>query len=125
MAAKTPLSPEIDALRPHVDTAFSLATYPDIAAGRLDPVLHYHNHGWRKLHDPLVTVSLDGATRGICPTAAVTAAVAGARPHLQQALAVIHHLKGHSPERIANLVIAATGGPRHFWTQDFFTPSPS
>jgi hypothetical protein len=32
---------------------------------------------------------------------------------------VIHHLKGHSPERIA-----ATGGPRHFWTQDFFIPSP-
>jgi hypothetical protein len=81
-AAKTPPAPEIDALRPHVDTAFSLATYPDIAAGRLDPVLHYHNHGWRELRDPLVTVSLDGATPGVCPTSAVTAAVAGARPHL-------------------------------------------
>jgi hypothetical protein len=75
--------------------------------------------------DPLVTVTLDDATLGVCPTSTVTAAITQARPHLHQTHAVIHHLMGHSPERIAELVTAATGGTCLLWTHDFFTLSPS
>ncbi|MDE2576281.1 MAG: hypothetical protein KGL55_13320 [Rhodospirillales bacterium] len=44
--------PDLALLAAHVDVAHYLASYPDIAASGLDPVAHYHAHGWREGRDP-------------------------------------------------------------------------
>ncbi|MTH99977.1 FkbM family methyltransferase [Roseibium sp. RKSG952] len=43
----------------------------------------------------------------------------------QKFSSVIHHLQGHSPEVIAQLVEASSGGKAHFWLHDFFAACQS
>lgn len=85
MPTKMTTGPDMDAMRPHFDAAFYLATYPDIAAGKLDPLPHYHSHGWRELRDPAPDFSTahDLATN---PDIAETDFIARIRAHLRAAM---------------------------------------
>ncbi len=58
-ASKLPFSfqgpysdPAVNAIAPHVDRAFYLLTYPDIAGSGIDPVVHYAVFGWREGRNP-------------------------------------------------------------------------
>ena len=44
--------PDIAAMAAEVDADYYRAVYPDIALSGLDPVLHYHDAGWREGRDP-------------------------------------------------------------------------
>lgn len=39
-------------IRPHFDKDYYLAQYPDIAAGKIDPVKHYCIYGWKEGRNP-------------------------------------------------------------------------
>lgn len=43
---------ELQLVAGHLDRAFYLAAYPDIAEAGIDPVEHYVAHGWREGRDP-------------------------------------------------------------------------
>lgn len=57
--ARDPLEAEIALLRAHVDTAYYLHRYPDIAAAGMDPVAHFCANGWREGRDPHPLFSTD------------------------------------------------------------------
>lgn len=47
----------IDAIRLDFDANFYTSAYPDVAAGRLDPIRHYVLFGWREGRDPSAVFS--------------------------------------------------------------------
>ena len=52
-AEETPLHErQTDIIAPHVDAAFYLGKYPDVAEAGIDPVQHYCVSGWREGRDP-------------------------------------------------------------------------
>ncbi len=51
-ATPLPADPDLAALAPHIDAGYYRALYPDIARADIDPVEHYHRHGWRERRDP-------------------------------------------------------------------------
>src|SRR5215469_13974001 len=51
-ASQTYDDPALAVLARGVDNAFYLNMYKDVADANIDPVLHYHKHGWRERRDP-------------------------------------------------------------------------
>jgi glycosyltransferase involved in cell wall biosynthesis len=43
---------EMALIAAHVDAAYYRGQYPDIARSALDPVVHFHQHGWREGRNP-------------------------------------------------------------------------
>ena len=75
--------------------------------------------------DPLVTVTLDGMELGVCPISHIAKALVGLRKHRLETRVVVHHLLGHSIDRIAELVNSVSNGECWFWLHDFFSLCPS
>jgi hypothetical protein len=98
--------------------------------------------GWGYLHvspaaplpmlaDPLpadrfrVRLRLDGAQLGVAAFSDLVRAVAERRQHGVTAELVFHHLSGHAPELLVDLLAAAGVRRPICWVHDFFTLCPS
>ena len=100
---------------------------------------HYLNiHPWQPLPrmahveedpDPHVVLVLDGAHIGVCRMSVLSAATKTLTDAGLRVFLTIHHLLGHSPERIAELgqsIRATNTTPNTFlWLHDFFTLCPA
>jgi hypothetical protein len=75
--------------------------------------------------DVLVSLLLSGVPIGVAPMSAVIAAVRARAGGFRTTEVVVHHLLGHSPEQVADLVRAAGGTQCWLWLHDFFTLCPS
>jgi hypothetical protein len=72
-----------------------------------------------------VHLRLDGASLGVATFADLVAAIAGRREQGGSAELVCHHLLGHAPELLVDL-LEASGAQRPIcWVHDFFTLCPS
>src|SRR6185436_4887641 len=66
---------ELRAVAPHFDARYYLQANPDVAAARVDPLMHFCKQGWREGRNPSVTFSVahylsaypDIATTGMNP----------------------------------------------------------
>lgn len=45
-------SKELNAVKPHFDQKYYLNTYPDVSSARVDPILHFLEHGWKEGRNP-------------------------------------------------------------------------
>lgn len=72
-----------------------------------------------------ITVVLDGTTHGVAQISAVIAALKENSNTTETVEAVIHHLMGHQPEEITNLIKATGLDQCKIWVHDFFTLCPS
>ena len=75
--------------------------------------------------DMLVTVLLDGLTTGVARMSSVIECVQRISDDFSKVEVVVHHLMGHSPEQISELVWATGDGRCWMWAHDFFTLCPS
>ena len=75
--------------------------------------------------DPSVHLVLDGRHIGHAPISTVIAAMRKVAPQLSAVQSVIHHLMGHAPERIVDLIKATGADGCCLWLHDFFTLCPS
>lgn len=75
--------------------------------------------------DPPVSLMLDGQPIGAAPISAVVEAMHGLGQRVGTIDVVIHHLLGHAPEQIADLIHAAGTRRCWLWLHDFFTLCPS
>jgi len=75
--------------------------------------------------DSILVLVLDGQDMGKCRISDLIQAVGEARSTLDEVQVVIHHLLGHLPERIAELIQAAGKEDCWLWLHDFFTICPS
>lgn len=75
--------------------------------------------------DTIVALNLDGAAIGVTRMSTLIAWVEQASAAIGYIAVVVHHLRGHSPEQVAELV-QATGSKRCvFWLHDSFSICPS
>ena len=72
-----------------------------------------------------VHLVLDGRSIGHAPISTVIAAMQTVAPRLSAVQCVIHHLMGHAPERIVDLIKATGADSCCLWLHDFFTLCPS
>lgn len=75
--------------------------------------------------DPVIILVRDGKRLGACHISELIAAVSSLRTSFNSAHVVVHHLMGHLPDAIANLVRACGTHECHLWLHDFFTVCPS
>ncbi len=92
--------------------------------------LHPHQPLPRLAHgsetpDVLVSLLLSGSLLGTAPMSAVTEAVSLLARDFDAVEVVVHHLMGHSPEQVADLVRATGSNRCRMWLHDFFTLCPS
>lgn len=111
---------------------FCIQQEEEIARGRgvLYLNLHPHQPLPRLAHssetpDTLVVLQLSGAKIGTAPLSAVTEAVSTLADDFEEVEVVVHHLMGHSPEQVADLVRATGSNRCWLWLHDFFTLCPS
>lgn len=71
--------------------------------------------------DPILVLVLNGDTLGSAPCSEVTKAFAGTQALGHAAKVVIHHLAGHSPEHLVDLVKATRSRSCAFWLHDYFS----
>lgn len=92
--------------------------------------LHPHQPLPRMAHnaedpDVLVSLLLSGTMVGTAPMSVVTEAVSALAKEFDTFEVVVHHLMGHSPEQVADLVRATGSNRCRMWMHDFFTLCPS
>ena len=75
--------------------------------------------------DPYVKLTLNGVALGTALTSTVTAALGKIQHRINRTEVIIHHLLGHSPERITELCEAINRKRCYFWLHDFFSICPS
>jgi len=75
--------------------------------------------------DPAVDLVLSGVSVGTAPSSEVASAVRSLSRTSSKIYVVIHHLLGHSPERVTELVHATGRKECWLWLHDFFTVCPS
>lgn len=97
-------------------------------------VTYLNLHPWqplpRMVHadedpDPIMVLVMNGIDLGKARISDLTQAVADLRPDLRQTRVVIHHLLGHLPERIIEMVQATGQNDCWLWLHDFFTICPN
>ena len=76
-------------------------------------------------HDFRVGIRLDGTPVGSLSVADLAEMLAGLSRHVGRIEAIVHHLMGHVPELIAQLIRASGASRTIIWTHDFFTLCPS
>ena len=92
--------------------------------------LHPHQPLPRLAHrsetpDVLVSLLLSGTMIGTAPMSTVIEAVSSLSDDFDEIEVVVHHLMGHSPEQIADMVRATNRNSCRLWLHDFFTLCPS
>lgn len=73
--------------------------------------------------DPLMVVTLDGRRLGYCRATDLVFALS--RNVTGRAQVVLHHLMGHHPLRVLDMISACGAVPVRLWLHDFFTICPS
>ena len=101
---------------------------PDLGA------IYLNIHPWQPLPrlahleedpDPIICLIIDGADAGFCRISTLIEVMGQAENMIDQVQVVVHHLMGHLPERIAELVKATGRDECWLWLHDFFTLCPS
>ncbi|CAA0107483.1 Uncharacterised protein [Halioglobus japonicus] len=75
--------------------------------------------------DTILVLVLNGKDMGKCRVSDLIQAVGETKGHLEDIQVVIHHLLGHLPERVVELIQAAGKDDCWMWLHDFFTVCPS
>lgn len=75
--------------------------------------------------DPVVIILLEGERLGACHISDLIAVLTALRSIFNKTHVVIHHLMGHLPRSIVDLVYALDSNECHLWLHDFFTICPS
>lgn len=75
--------------------------------------------------DPIMGLILNGVDLGKVLISDLVLAVGALRPKVAETRVVIHHLLGHLPERIVDLVQATGQTECWLWLHDFFTVCPN
>lgn len=97
-------------------------------------IVYLNLHPWQPLprlshaeEEPDICVSLllDGEMIGVTSTSTVVAVVTRLTRKFDHVETVIHHLLGHNPEQIAELVKATGTGRCRLWLHDYFTLCPN
>lgn len=97
-------------------------------------IVYLNIHPWQPLprlvniaadEDPLQVLILDGKEIGVCRFSALTKTVQKCTGNKVPVRTVVHHMLGHSPERIVELVRATKTSVCWMWQHDFFTVCPS
>ena len=118
----------------NVSGGVQLCIQREEAEARDRGILYVNVHPWQPLprlvcneadEDPLVVLILDGKETGVCRFSALTQAVEKCAEDNVPVRTVIHHMMGHSPERIIELVRASNASSCWMWQHDFFTVCPS
>ncbi|SFN44591.1 hypothetical protein SAMN04487859_102253 [Roseovarius lutimaris] len=96
--------------------------------------LYLNLHPWQTLprlaheteeSDPVMSLLLDGRSIGECHISDLIGTVGTVATEYNDVHVVIHHMLGHLPERLADLILATGRNECWLWLHDFFTLCPS
>lgn len=74
--------------------------------------------------DPLMVLVLNGAHIGVAPMSVVIAAATAQAAQGVASYVTVHHMLGHNPEQITELVRSAAAKDTAIWLHDYFTLCP-
>lgn len=75
--------------------------------------------------DPIVAVNIDGVAIGACRMSVLISWAKETIAETGSASVIVHHLLGHAPELVVELVRATGSNRCVFWLHDFFSMCPS
>lgn len=70
--------------------------------------------------DTIVGIVINGSDAGYAPASILAAALRRARPDFKSTMAVVHHLLGHAPESVQDLIQSLGSDSCFYWLHDYF-----